>query len=90
MYTNVSFVWFSSYLAVEGPVTSSGEYSPFRFISKTDIFYIWGFCNSVVDDLGILGLHHVAGLAIRYVLKGRFAIIFKGQVANEGDIELLR
>jgi hypothetical protein len=34
-------------------------------------------------------LHHVAGLAVRYVLQGRFAIIFKGQGVSEGDIDLL-
>jgi hypothetical protein len=45
---------------------------------------------SATEDLGILWLHYVAGLAIRYVLKGCFVIIFKGQGANEEDIELLR
>jgi len=34
-----------------------------------------------------MGLHRVVGLAVRYVLKGRFAIIFNGQGANEGDIK---
>jgi sorbitol-specific phosphotransferase system component IIC len=52
---------------------------------------LFSICEvSATVDLGILWLHHVAGLAIRYVLKGCFVIIFKGQGTNEEDIELLR